>query len=177
MQVFLTLSYLLVFWFGSEAEVQLSVSNLAAGKAGEQFVILNLFTFQLSNSIKGEFLLYWERAAAVENPTTWTVPGSDEGFCAFSAVIFSGFGGNCKYVFAYLNVWGGTCACFCASQPQRMELSIFYPSSTRNLVLDCRNFSLHRLCLAPKPLKAKATFPGNPDTRVGGLGLFLFVLI
>lgn len=64
------LSCLLVSWFDGEAEVQLSVSNLAAGKAGEQFVILNLFTFQLSNSIKGEFILYWKRAAAVETPTT-----------------------------------------------------------------------------------------------------------
>ena len=39
----------------------------------------------------------------------------------------------------------------------------------------CRNFSLHRLCPAPKPLKAKATFPGNANMYVGFWGLFLFV--
>lgn len=50
----------LICWFsGLAAKLKfiLSVSNLAAGIAGEPFVILNLFTFQLSNSIKGEFML------------------------------------------------------------------------------------------------------------------------
>lgn len=66
----------------------------AAGKAGESFVVFNLFTFQLSNSVKGELILSLGKGSSYRRPKDLGCSGSVEGLCF--QCIFRGFGSKCK---------------------------------------------------------------------------------